>query len=276
MTNPDIEALAAKADRGPWLFDKSTGQIYMRPDPLTKYIIAEMESSNDANGELIVALVNSLTAPIGITAPEWPPIMLDIAAASETDEMWKRRWLALCQKYERDPCFVDSNGKWGLRDFLDYAAEVCGFIASPTTITALRSTTAEPGEDAPAEGELLPCPFCGGEAEMSYYTKGTSPEKAGYYIECGSCSAGGEPFDVQGEMPGRDEYTQSKAIAAWNQRTHDSAAKDAELAEAAQQFLWQFDTIRADELNVRPEWDRLKAALANRGEAGSLAKERSE
>ena len=62
------------------------------------------------------------------------------------------------------------------------------------------------------------CPFCGGEAEMSYYMKGDGKDVAGFYVECGSCSAGGEPFDIQGEMPDREEYTKSKAIAAWNTR----------------------------------------------------------
>lgn len=66
---------------------------------------------------------------------------------------------------------------------------------------------------------LLPCPFCGGEAEMSFYARGASPDVAGHYVECTECSAGGEPFDIQGEMPDRVEYTKSKAIAAWNTRT---------------------------------------------------------
>lgn len=65
---------------------------------------------------------------------------------------------------------------------------------------------------------LLPCPFCGGEAEMSYYLKGASRDVAGHYVECSLCSAGGEPFDIQGEMPDRVEYTKAKAIAAWNTR----------------------------------------------------------
>lgn len=69
-----------------------------------------------------------------------------------------------------------------------------------------------------SEDRLKPCPFCGGEAGMSFYARVSSPDVAGYYVECGSCSAGGEPFDIQGEMPDREEYTKSKAIAAWNTR----------------------------------------------------------
>lgn len=73
--------------------------------------------------------------------------------------------------------------------------------------------------------ELLPCPFCGGEAEMSYYAKEGSPDIAGYYVECTTCSAGGEGFDIQGEMPDRVERTKDKAIAAWNTRPQPSPAQ---------------------------------------------------
>lgn len=65
---------------------------------------------------------------------------------------------------------------------------------------------------------LLPCPFCGGEADVSWYAKGSSPDRAGYFVECEGCSASGEPFDIQGEMPDRDEFTKEHAIAAWNRR----------------------------------------------------------
>lgn len=66
--------------------------------------------------------------------------------------------------------------------------------------------------------ELLKCPFCGGEAEMSFYMRGDSKDAAGHFVECGSCSASGEGFDIEGGMPDRVEYTKSKAIDAWNAR----------------------------------------------------------
>ncbi len=81
--------------------------------------------------------------------------------------------------------------------------------------------------------KLTACPFCGGEAEMSYYAKGSSPDVAGHYVECSSCSAGGEPFDIQGEMPDRVEYTKAKATAAWNTRTNTTT----ELVEALRALL---------------------------------------
>lgn len=67
--------------------------------------------------------------------------------------------------------------------------------------------------------ELKPCPFCGSsDVEVSWYTRTSSPDPAGYYVECVSCAASGQGFDIQGEMPDRIEYTKAKAIAAWNTR----------------------------------------------------------
>lgn len=66
--------------------------------------------------------------------------------------------------------------------------------------------------------ELLPCPFCGGGAAVSSYTRLGSTEAAGFYVECNDCSAGGQPFDTQGESPDRVDYTKGKAVAAWNRR----------------------------------------------------------
>jgi Lar family restriction alleviation protein len=72
------------------------------------------------------------------------------------------------------------------------------------------------------EVKLKPCPFCGGDGEMSWYAKGNSSACAGYFVECTSCSASGEGFDIQGEMPDRDDYTKSRAVAAWNTRSQPS------------------------------------------------------
>lgn len=56
------------------------------------------------------------------------PIMLEMAAADEAHQMWERRWRALGQMYApARPCFVDRDGDWCLRDFLDYAGQACGF-----------------------------------------------------------------------------------------------------------------------------------------------------
>lgn len=53
-------------------------------------------------------------------------IMLKIAEASREQEMWERRFKVL---YHAHPSWrsADNDGPWGLRDFLRYAGEVCGF-----------------------------------------------------------------------------------------------------------------------------------------------------
>jgi hypothetical protein len=56
-------------------------------------------------------------------------IHLEIAKADREHEKWERRFGALCQMYAVDRRFVDRDGQWGLRDFLDYAGQVCGFTA---------------------------------------------------------------------------------------------------------------------------------------------------
>ena len=72
--------------------------------------------------------------------------------------------------------------------------------------------------------ELKPCPFCGGEADISFYASVDSPEPKGRFVECMSCAAAGPSFEIQGDAPDRDEYTQTKAIAAWNTRVGGSDA----------------------------------------------------
>lgn len=69
-------------------------------------------------------------------------IILQVAAADDEQQMWERRWRALGQMYAPvRPCFVDRNGEWCLRDFLDYAGKVCGFPGS------IMDPTPTPGTD---------------------------------------------------------------------------------------------------------------------------------
>ena len=56
-------------------------------------------------------------------------INLEMAQASREQEMWEHRFHELCRVYPVERIFSDSNGRWGLRDFLDYAGSVCGFAA---------------------------------------------------------------------------------------------------------------------------------------------------
>lgn len=79
-------------------------------------------------------------------------IILEIAAASREQEVWECRYKALCQMYPIERVFTDGDGKWGLRDFLAYAGEVCGFEAigrpeQPPARHALDSTDNQYPED---------------------------------------------------------------------------------------------------------------------------------
>lgn len=58
---------------------------------------------------------------------------------------------------------------------------------------------------AATEGELLPCPFCGGPAEVE-------SKRCGWRVHCikPSCYTAG---------PYPDDCTEAEAITAWNQRT---------------------------------------------------------
>ena len=109
-------------------------------------------------------------------------------------------------------------------------------------------------DEAIEAAALLPCPFCGEEyAEMSHYTTASSPkEPAGYYVECGYCSAAGPPFEVQGEMPYRHEYTKAEAIAAWNRRAPGWRAMET-APEKTQVLVYIPTAKRADA--QRRAWD---------------------
>jgi hypothetical protein len=47
---------------GPWCIDDSNGHIYHRPAPLTKFVIAQMESGTEADERLIIAAPDMLAA----------------------------------------------------------------------------------------------------------------------------------------------------------------------------------------------------------------------
>ncbi len=54
-------------------------------------------------------------------------IWLELVEATEIHEMWDRRLLALKAMYPTErPCFVDRDGDWCLRDFLNYTDKMMG------------------------------------------------------------------------------------------------------------------------------------------------------
>ena len=55
--------------------------------------------------------------------------------------------------------------------------------------------------------DLLPCPFCGGKAELDSY-ENAPPHTDSFRVECPDCEATFDYLD-----------TLEKAIAAWNRRT---------------------------------------------------------
>jgi hypothetical protein len=72
--------------------------------------------------------IERILAALKTTPSPARPILLEMAEASDEHKKWERRWRALGQMYAREkPCFVDSDGDWCLRDFLDYAGAICGF-----------------------------------------------------------------------------------------------------------------------------------------------------
>lgn len=82
-------------------------------------------------------------------------IILEMAAAAREQEMWERRFRVL---YAQHPIWrsADTDGSWGLRDFLRYAGEVCGFSAqriearSDETLQAAQPEGREPDGEADA------------------------------------------------------------------------------------------------------------------------------
>lgn len=67
--------------------------------------------------------------------------------------------------------------------------------------------------------DLLPCPFCGGEADTHAMPDGT-------HVQCFDCEANSAMFDGSRFGKGRDpEFACDDAIEAWNKRAPDPHVK---------------------------------------------------
>lgn len=128
--------------------------------------------------------------------------------------------------------------------------------------------------ETPRVVELLPCPFCGGAASLSYYTRSASNEPAGHYVECDNCAAGGPTADVSSIVTD----VRAEAITAWNTRTAAEAASREEverlriaLSELVEAYVCNVDSCRVGGFYFDPEQEDVvveaRAALtASEGE----------
>lgn len=76
-----------------------------------------------------------------------------------------------------------------------------------------------------ASPDLLPCPFCGGEAAMHNYP--ADEDTTWWFAQCGDCGA------RNGEQLAADAPDQEFAIEAWNRRALASPAPSAGVVDAA-------------------------------------------
>ena len=66
--------------------------------------------------------------------------------------------------------------------------------------------------------ELLPCPFCGGKAELATINN-LGHDIIGVVVRCKNCHSEGSSFKYGYMSPEENERTE-KAIAAWNNRAN--------------------------------------------------------
>ena len=66
--------------------------------------------------------------------------------------------------------------------------------------------------------ELLPCPFCGGKAELATINN-LGHDIIGVVVRCKNCRSEGSGF-AYGDMSTEENKQTEKAITAWNTRTN--------------------------------------------------------
>lgn len=108
---------------------------------------------------------------------------------------------------------------------------------------------------AATEGELLPCPFCGGPAEVE-------SKRCGWRVHCikPSCYTAG---------PYPDDCTEAEAITAWNHRTGELVAVADDAVERVARTLApnleggrEFDQMPKDRAQLR-QWTAQGMCLIN-------------
>jgi Lar family restriction alleviation protein len=98
--------------------------------------------------------------------------------------------------------------------------------------------------------DLLPCPFCGGDADLDYYHNETHGGGAGRVVcvECGASTSG----DDFGWMTKETDKATSKAqaVAAWNTRTASDGRAEG-LREAAE--ICRLNAVQSVSNDAMPE-----------------------
>ncbi len=100
--------------------------------------------------------------------------------------------------------------------------------------------------DMPRARELLPCPFCGGEAERIDFGAGDAENEGGSCIACRQCQSSG-PVEF-----GRKE----SFVSNWNRRAAQRAAPEVTALRVAMETLDQIATADSD------QGARIKASAA--------------
>jgi Lar family restriction alleviation protein len=101
--------------------------------------------------------------------------------------------------------------------------------------------------EAKMTAELLPCPFCGGEAYVESY--GPGKWQGGVYCSTEGCSADGHNHD-----------SEDAAVAAWNRRAELKAPRFSESEREALEKI--IEAAESWDVPHHREWPALKQAAA--------------
>ena len=110
------------------------------------------------------------------------------------------------------------------------------------------------------QAELLPCPFCGGVAELVETMGSQASAFSPYFrVTCAECGVHQDQWDER-----------KPAIAAWNTRATPKSSEGELLEEAIEVLEWYGEQARLARL-VHSEGDAGRHALANDGGNRAIA-----